>query len=142
MTSQNNIEALNQIQYGVFIVSARLDEKINAQIATVVFQATSDPIQIVTCLHKDNFTHELIMKSKKFGISILSEKADLKFIGRFGFRCGRDFNKCEGINYKTINTDCPLITENASSILDLEVTKTLDVGTHTLFVGKLLCAEK
>ena len=134
--------ALYQIQYGVFIISSFLDDKINAQIATVAFQVTSDPAQIVTCLNKNNLTHEFVMKSKAFGISILSQDADLKFIGRFGFRCGRDFDKFDGINYKKSETGSPLILDHASGILDLKVNQAIDVGTHTLFIGELLTSEK
>jgi ferric-chelate reductase [NAD(P)H] len=142
MTDKIDPQALNHIQYGVFIITSFLGERINGQIATVVFQVTSNPTQIVTCLNKDNLTHEFVMASKAFGVSILSQDADLKFIGRFGFRCGRDFDKCQGIKYKKSITGSPLIIEHTSSILDLRVKQTVDVGTHTLFVGELLAAEK
>ena len=142
MTNRINFQALSQIQYGIFIISSFSDEKINAQIATVAFQVTSEPIQIVTCLNKNNLTHDFVMNSKSFGISILSQDADLKFIGRFGFRCGRDFDKCDGIKHKKLTTGSPLILEHTSSVLDLKVTQTVDIGTHTLFVGELLAAEK
>lgn len=133
---------LGHIQYGVFIVSSCLGETINGQIATVVFQATSEPIQIVTCLNKNNLTHEFVTTSQVFGVSILTRDADLKFIGRFGFRCGRELNKCEGVNYKKTITGSPLILDHTSSILDLKVVQAVDIGTHTMFVGKLLAAEK
>lgn len=142
MTQNMNTEALCQIQYGVFIVTSFNDEKINGQIATVVFQVTSDPIQIATCICKKNLTHEFITKTKSFGVSILSQEADLKFIGKFGFRCGRDFDKFIDTNYKTENTGAPLVTDNSTGILDVRVKQALDIGTHTLFVGELLFSEK
>lgn len=142
MTDNIDINVLLQIQYGVFVVTSFSKEKINGQIATVVFQVTIEPIQIATCLHKSNLTHQFIMESKMFGISVLSQDVDLKFIGRFGFRTGRDSDKFIDINYKKSQTGSPLILDNATGILDLRVKQTLDVGTHTLFVGELLTAEK
>lgn len=137
-----NIDVLSQIQYGVFVVTTGSQEKLNGQIATVVFQVTIEPIQIVTCLHKSNLTHQFILDSKKFGISILSQQVDLKFIGIFGFHTGRNFDKFAGINYKKAVTGTPLILDYAVGVLDLQLQQTIDVGTHTLFVGKVIAAEK
>ena len=136
-----NIDVLSQIQYGVFVVTSCAQEKITGQIATVVFQITIEPIQIVTCLHKSNFTHQLILESKKFGVSILSQQVDLKFIGRFGFHTGRNFDKFAGVNYKETPTGTPLVLDYAVGVLDLQLQKTVDVGTHTLFVGRVITAE-
>jgi ferric-chelate reductase [NAD(P)H] len=140
--TEAELAVLNQIQYGVFIVSSLLDDKINGQLATVVFQVTNEPIQIATCLNKSNFTHECVMESKAFGVSILSQAASLKFIGGFGFHTGRNFDKFANINYKRLVTGAPLVLENVIGILDLKVTKALDIDTHTLFIGELLAAEK
>lgn len=132
---------LCQIQYGMFIVTSFLQEKLNGQISTAVFQVTNQPVQLATCVNKNNLTHQFIMESKVFGVSILSEEADLKFISKFGFRTGKDFNKFVNINYKKLETGSPLVLDHAVGILDLKVNQTLDVGTHTLFIGKLLAAE-
>ena len=123
MNPNINIETLYQIPYGVFIVTSHSDKKINGQIATVVFQITAEPIQIATCLCKKNLTHEFATETNSFGISILSQEADLKFIGKFGFRCGREFDKFAETNYKKSITGSPLVTDNAVGILDLEVKK-------------------
>jgi ferric-chelate reductase [NAD(P)H] len=134
--------ALFQIQYGVFVVTSYSGEKINGQISTVVFQVTCQPTQVATCLHKNNLTHQFVVDSGVFGVSILSQEADLKFIGQFGFRTGRDFDKFVNIDYKKSVTGSPLVLDHATGILDLKVKQTLDVGTHTLFIGELLYTEK
>lgn len=141
MTSETNSRVLCQIQYGVFIVTSSLDEKINGQISTVVFQITCQPPQITICLHKDNLTHQFITTSNVFGVSILSQEADLKLIGQFGFRTGRNFDKFANVNYKKLATGSPLVLDNATGILDLTVKQTINVGTHTLFVGEVLAEE-
>ena len=142
MAPKIDLSVLCQIQYGVFIVSSFCNDKINGQIATVIFQITCEPIQIVTCLCKKNLTHQLIMESKIFGVSILSQDADLKFIGKFGFCSGRNSDKFADTNYKKTQTGTPLVLDHTTGILDLQVTQTIDVGTHTLFIGSLLTAEK
>ena len=146
MPYEIDLGTLCQIQYGLFIVTSFLDvgevKKANGQISTVAFQITCQPTQIAVCLHKNNLTHEFIVASKVFGISILSQETSLKFIGQFGFRTGRDFDKFVNVKYKDLITGSPLVLDNAVGILDLVVKQTLDVGTHTLFVGEVLGAEK
>ncbi len=136
-----DVKALYKISYGMYIVSSVLDGKLRGQIANTVFQVTSDPIQVAVCLNKQNTTHEAVEKSKVFAVSILSKNATLEFIGRFGFRSSKDFNKFEGINYKLGKTKAPIVLENAVAYLEAEVNKSLDVGTHTLFIGQVVDAD-
>jgi ferric-chelate reductase [NAD(P)H] len=142
MTSTIDINVLSQIHYGVFIITSCCQTKINGQIATVAFQITSKPAQVITCINKENLTHELILANKVFGVSILTEDADLKFIGKFGFCSGRMSDKFCNINYKTLSTGTPLVIDHTAGIMDLKVNQAIDVGTHTLFVGELVASEK
>jgi len=136
-----DINALFSITYGVYIISSFEEEKLNGQIATVVNQVTNSPNRIATCLCKENLTHECIEKSGLFGVSVLTQSADLKFIGCFGFRCGRTFDKFEHVAYKLTQNGVPLVLEHTASVLECKVSSKLDLGTHTLFVGDVLGAE-
>jgi ferric-chelate reductase [NAD(P)H] len=134
--------ALLKIQYGVYVISTKAGEKCNAQIATTVFQVTSKPINIALCLSKNTYTHELILQSNIVGVSILEQNTPLKFIGQFGFKCGRNCDKFSNIEYKNGQSGCPLVLTNSLVILEGKITKTLDIGTHTLFVANVSNAEK
>ncbi len=136
-----NKKALWKISYGLYIVSSSKDGKFNGQIANTVFQLTAEPPTIGVCINKQNLTHEYIQESKVFTVSILSTQATMKFIGTFGFKCGRDIDKFKGIDYKTGKTRAPIVLENSIGYLECEVTGSMDAGTHTLFVGKLMDAE-
>lgn len=65
----------------------------------------------------------------------------MKFIGRFGFKSGRDGDKFKGINYKIGVTGSPIIMENTLAYIEAEIIKAIDAGTHTLFIGKVVDAE-
>lgn len=134
-------KALRKLSYGVFIVGSRDGERLNAQTANVAFQVTAEPPQVAVALNKENLTHEFVSKSGVFSVSILGEDAPLELIGRFGFRSGREFNKLEGVNYKLGKTGAPVVLEGAVAWLECKVVKSLDIGTHTLFVGELVNAE-
>lgn len=135
------LEALWKLSYGMYVVSSIDGEELNGQIANTVFQITSEPPTIAVSINKGNLTHEFIKQSKVFSVSILSVEADMKLIGHFGFKSGRGFNKFENMNYKSGITGAPIVMENTIGCLEAEVTDSLDVGTHTVFIGKVVDAE-
>ena len=136
-----NTKALYKISYGIYVVCSVDGEKINGQIANTVIQAASEPPTIAVSINKDNLTHEYIKKSGVFTASILCQDTPLSFIGNFGFKSGRDTDKFEGINYKIGTTGAPVVTDYSTSYLEVRVTKELDVGTHTMFIGELVDAD-
>ncbi|MDD4527087.1 MAG: flavin reductase family protein [Candidatus Margulisbacteria bacterium] len=129
--------ALFKLGYGVYIVSSFLDKKYNGQIATVVFQVTSQPARIATCINKENLTHGYIEKSGFFGVSVLEQDTPIPFIGKFGFKSGRDKNKFEDTKYEIGETGTPLVTENSVAIMEAKVINQMDIGTHTMFIGEI-----
>lgn len=136
-----NPKALHKISYGMYIVSSKKDGKFNGQIANTVFQITSDPPTIAVSINKQNLTHEFIQESKIFAVSILSKDAPMKFIGNFGFKSGRELEKFKDVKYKLGVTGAPVILDNAIGYLEAEVVDSLDAGTHTIFIGKVVDAE-
>ena len=136
-----NPKALYQISYGLYIVSSRKGDKFNGQIANTVFQVTSQPPVIAASINKQNLTHQFIKESGKFSVSILSKDTPLKFIGYFGFRSGREIGKFKDVNYKIDDNGVPIVLDNTVAYLVAEVTKEVDVGTHTIFIGEVVEAE-
>ncbi|KPL14439.1 High molecular weight rubredoxin [candidate division WOR_3 bacterium SM1_77] len=136
-----NLQTLNKLGYGLYIISSKHDDKYNGQIANAVFQTTADPATIAICINKQNLTHEYIENSRMFSVSILTRDTPMQFIGRFGFRCGRDFEKFKGITHKTGQQGTPIVIDHTTGYLECRVIDGIDLGTHKLFVGKLLDAE-
>jgi len=136
-----NNKVLHQINYGMYIVCSKRGEELNGQVVNTAVQITSEPATLVVSINKQNLTHEFIQESKAFSISILQEETPMTFIGRFGFKSGRNINKFEGINFKIGSTDVPLVLDNAVSYLECNVINSVDVGTHTIFIGSIVNAE-
>ena len=65
----------------------------------------------------------------------------MSFIGRFGFRTGRDINKFEQVKYRTGTTGAPIVLDNTIAFLEAELTHSIDVGSHTLFIGRVISCE-
>ena len=61
----------------------------------------------------------------------------MPYIGRFGFRTSRDFDKFDGVTVERTILGDPYTPDNAVAVLACEVVGTLDVGTHMIFVGEV-----
>ncbi len=136
-----DLKILYKISYGLYVVTSKKNGKINGQIANTVFQVTSEPPAVAVSINKDNLTHEFIRNSRIFAVSILSKDTPMKFIGNFGFKSGREIDKFKEVKYKIGVTGAPIIMENTIGYLEAEVMNSLDVDTHTVFIGKILNAE-
>jgi len=134
-------KSLTCINYGLYVVSSFSGERLNGQIVNTVIQVSGRPPKIAVSINKGNLTHEFISQSGVFGISVLDETTPMTLIGLFGFRSGRDINKFENVRYKLGATKIPLLTEHTLSVFEARVTDSVDVGTHTLFVGEVLSGE-
>ncbi len=136
-----NLKALHKISYGIYVVTSKDGGKINGQIVNTVFQITSQPPQIGISINKENLTHNYIEKSRVFCINILSINTPAKFIGLFGFKSGRDIDKFKEIKFKSGKTGAPIILDNTIGYIECEVVGSMDCGTHTMFIGKVVEAE-
>lgn len=132
---------LHNISYGMYIVSSNKGKRLNGQIANTVFQITSEPITVAVSINKQNLTHEFIEASSRFSISVLSEDAPLSFIGKFGFRSGRNEDKFKDIKFIMLDSGCPVVLNYAVCFFEAKVIDKLDCGSHTLFLGELAEAK-
>jgi len=133
-----NKNVLHKIEYGLYIVSSFLEDKLNGQIANTVFQVTAEPACLAVCLNKENLTHNYVQKSNMFSISILSEDVPMIFIGRFGFKSGKDIDKFAETEYSISSSGLPIIKEFTLGHVECRVVNQVDVGTHTLFIGEMV----
>lgn len=134
--------AMNHLSYGLFVLTAQKDEFDNGCIINTVQQVTTEPNCITIAVNKSNLTHDMILETNKFNVSVISEKAEFDLFKHFGFQSGRDVNKFEGF------TDCAVsgnglkyITKGTNAYLSAWVKETVDLGTHTLFIAQVTCSE-
>lgn len=133
-----NVNALTKIGCGMYLISSYKGKKYNAQVANTVFQVAATPPTIAVSINKKNLTHEYMHESGMFTVSILAQTTPLSFIGKFGFKSGRDVDKFEGTNYKFGISKAPIILDNTVAYLEARVLHEVDVGTHTLFIGEVI----
>jgi flavin reductase (DIM6/NTAB) family NADH-FMN oxidoreductase RutF/rubredoxin len=132
---------LRNVSYGMYIVSSNKGKALNGQIANTVFQISSEPATIAVSINKGNLTHEFIVESKVFSVSILSEDTPLLFIGQFGFKSGRTEDKFRNVKYKILDSGCPAVIDNTLGFLEAKVVETMSCSTHTVFLGEITAME-
>ena len=134
-------KALSKIGYGLYVLTAN-DEKDNGCIINTVMQVTSNPLQIAIAVNKRNYTTAMIQKTRKFNISVLSEKADFNIYKHFGYQSGKDVNKFENFSDAKRSPNGVLyITSGTNAYMSAYVQQEIDLGTHFLFIGQLVASE-
>ena len=133
--------ALSSINYGIYIVSSLKAGKYNGQIVNTVFQVSADPPCVAVCINKNNLTHEFLKTSKVFSVSILEKDTPMTYIGKFGFKSGRDIDKFSDTKTRTGKTGAPIALDYALGYFECEVISETDAATHTIFLGKVVADE-
>lgn len=132
--------ALDKLTYGLYVVGSHFEGRLNGQITDALMQVTAFPPRVAVSINKNELTHEYITKSGVFAVSVLGQSAEMKLIGLFGFRSGRDVDKFAQVKHTVSEAGCPLLTEHAVAGFEAGVLQALDVGSHTVFVGEVRSA--
>jgi len=136
-----DMKALFSMTYGMYIVCTEYEGKKNGQIANTVMQITGEPVNIAICLNKANYTTELVGHSGVFSVSVLEQDVPITFIGRFGFKCGREIDKFQDVKYYKGATGAPVVEDWSLAALEAKVGQTLELPTHVLFIGEVFHAK-
>ena len=131
-----NDKTMHKLSYGLFVLTANENGKDNGCIINTAIQLTSNPQRISIAVNKANLTHDMIMNTKRFTASIISEDASFDLFKRFGFQSGKNVDKFAGFTdckrgYNEVN----YITSGTNGFISGWVDQTIDLGTHTLFLA-------
>lgn len=137
-----NKKAMYKLSYGLFVLTSKDGDKDNGCIINTAIQAASSPNQLSICVNKANYTHDMIVKSKTFNISTISEAADFELFKHFGFQSGKDVNKFDGYqHFNRSQNGITYITAGTNSFISVKVDKIIDLGSHSMFIGEITDME-
>lgn len=135
-------KAMYKLSYGLFVLTAKDEEKDNGCIINTVIQASSMPNQLSICVNKANLTHDMIVKTGKFTVSVISQDAGFDLFKHFGFQSGKDVDKFKNFEKcKRGENSIYYITEGTNAYISVNVSKTEDLGSHTMFIGEITDME-
>ena len=131
-----NKKAMYKLSYGLFVLSTRQDDRDYGCIINTAGQVTSEPNRISIAVNKANYTHDMLIRSGKFNVSILSESASFATFQRFGFQSGRTVDKFADYDGCARSANGVLyVTEGTNAFISATVEQTIDLGSHTLFIA-------
>jgi flavin reductase (DIM6/NTAB) family NADH-FMN oxidoreductase RutF/rubredoxin len=136
-----DLAALMTLSYGLYVVTAHDAGKLNGLIVNTVVQVAAEPCQISVSINKASLTHEYVSRSAAFAVSVLDQETPMPFIGIFGFRTGRDFDKFSRVKYTLGLTGCPLLEEHTLALIEVRVRTGVDCGSHTTFIGDVVASR-
>ena len=137
-----NPKALYNITYGLYMLSVRADEQDNACIINTAVQVASDPLRISISVNKGNHTHDMLMQDGRFNLSALTTSTPFSLFQRFGMQSGRSVKKFDGFEDAVRAENGILyLSSHANALLCCKVERTVDLGSHTMFIAELEDAE-
>ena len=138
-----NTKAFNKLSYGVEVLTTAVDGRDYGCIINSASQAASgDPKKLTISVISRNYTCDMIRKSGRFNVSILTEEAPYSLFQRFGFQSGREVDKFADVAWtERTGNGIRYIPEYTNAVLSCEVTEVLEVGPSTLFVANVVEAK-
>ena len=128
-------KAMFKLSYGLFVLTAREGSRDNGCIINTAGQLTSTPNRIQIAVNKQNFTHDMILRTGIFNVSVLSREATFWVFRHYGFQSGRDVDKFAGLSEDRTANGLRYVEGCTNAVLSGQVISTVDLGTHTLFIA-------
>ena len=131
---KNDLTALFNIGYGLYVVTCNDGKKDNGLIVNTVTQVTSVPNRIAVTINKDNYSHHVIKQTGKMNINCLTTEAPFKVFEVFGFASGRNVDKFAGCDVLRSDNGLVFLPRYINSFMSLKVEQYIDLDTHGMFI--------
>ncbi|MBQ7050141.1 MAG: flavin reductase [Firmicutes bacterium] len=132
--NKNDMTALFNIGYGLYVVTSNDGKKDNGLIVNTVTQVTDTPNQIAVTINKANYSHHVIKQTGIMNVNCLSTEAPFKVFEVFGFQSGRNVDKFADCTPLRSDNGLVFLPRYINSFMSLKVEQYLDLGTHGMFI--------
>ncbi|MBP3324227.1 MAG: flavin reductase [Clostridia bacterium] len=132
--NKNDLTALFNIGYGLYVVTCNDGKKDNGLIVNTVSQVTNTPNRIAVTINKENYSHHVIKQTGKMNINCLNTDAPFAVFEKFGFVSGRNVNKFEGCEALYSDNGLVFLPRYINSFMSLKVEQYVDLDTHGMFI--------
>ena len=132
--NKNDMTALFNIGYGLYVVTSNDGKKDNGLIVNTVTQVTNTPNRIAVTINKANYSHHIIKQTGKMNINCLSQDAPFSVFEQFGFQSGRNTDKFAGCDVLRSDNGLVFLNRYINSFLSLVVEQYVDLDTHGMFI--------
>lgn len=131
---KNNMNALFNIGYGLYVITSNDGKKDNGFIANTVTQVTNTPNRVAVAINKANYSHHVIRQTGVMNVNCLSQDAPFSVFQQFGFQSGRNVDKFAGEEPLRSANGVAYLSKYTNALLSLKVEQYLDFDTHGMFI--------
>ncbi|MBQ5725119.1 MAG: flavin reductase, partial [Clostridia bacterium] len=132
--NKNDLTALFNIGYGLYVVTCNDGKKDNGLIVNTVTQVTNTPNRIAVTINKENYSHHVIKQTGLMNINCLSTDAPFSVFEAFGFRSGRNVDKFADCTPLRSDNGLVFLPRYINSFMSLKVEQYIDLDTHGMFI--------
>lgn len=137
-----NNKAMYKLSYGLFVLTSQENGRDNGCIVNTVQEVTTEPNRIIVAINKNNLTHDMVLHTGKFNVSVLSENSKFDTYKHWGMQSGRDADKMDKIEINRSENGLVYIAgEETNAYISASVVSFTDLGTHTLFLADVTDCE-
>ena len=134
MANKNDLSALFNIGYGLYVVTSNDGKRDNGLIVNTVTQVTNTPNRIAVCINKQNYSHHVIRQTGVMNVNCLSTDAPFEVFQTFGFQSGRNVDKFAGSEVLRSDNGLAFLPRYINSFMSLKVEQYIDMDTHGMFI--------
>ena len=132
--NKNNLDALFNIGYGLYVVTSSDGSKDNGLIVNTVSQVTNTPNRIAVTINKQNYSHHVIKQTGVMNVCCLDTSAPFSVFQTFGFQSGRTADKFAGVEELRSDNGLRFLPRYINSFMSLKVESYVDLDTHGMFI--------
>ena len=132
--NKNDLAALQNIGYGLYVVTSNDGSKDNGLIVNTVSQVTDSPNRIAVTINKQNYSHHVIKQTGILNVNCLDTTAPFDVFQNFGFQSGRNTDKFAGIEELRSDNGLRFLPRHINAFMSLKVENYVDLGTHGMFI--------
>ena len=132
--NKNDLSALFNIGYGLYVVTSNDGTKDNGLIVNTVTQVTSTPNRVAVTINKQNYSHHVIQQTGVMNVNCLDTSAPFSVFETFGFQSGRTADKFAGIEELRSDNGLRFLPRYINSFMSLKVESYVDLDTHGMFI--------
>ena len=132
--NKNDLTALFNIGYGLYVVTSNDGKKDNGLIVNTVTQVTNTPNRIAVTINKANYSHHIIKQTGLMNINCLTVDAPFKVFEAFGFVSGRNVDKFADCEPLRSDNGLVFLPRYINSFMSLKVEQYIDLDTHGMFI--------
>ena len=132
--NKNNLDALFNIGYGLYVVTSSDGSKDNGLIVNTVTQLTDNPYRVAVNINKANYSHHVIKQTGVMNVCCLDTSAPFSVFQTFGFQSGRTADKFAGIEELRSDNGLRFLPRYINSFMSLKVESYVDLDTHGMFI--------